>query len=182
MNLPNYITLFRIFLVPFIFTQLVSYGPGQERRRLVALTLLVTACLTDALDGFLARTLRQKTQLGRFLDPLADKLLILSGFLGLLFVPSSLPYHPPLWITVTIVFRDLVIVLGLSVIFLMKGQIEIQPNLLGKSCTAFQMATLCSILLRWNIAVPLSYITAFLTIASCGVYISRELKKLQNPL
>ncbi|MSR76919.1 MAG: CDP-diacylglycerol--glycerol-3-phosphate 3-phosphatidyltransferase [Candidatus Omnitrophica bacterium] len=179
MNLPNYITLFRILIVPFFFTQLVSYHPGEEHGRVLALSILLAACLSDAIDGFLARALNQQTALGRFLDPLADKLLILSGFLGLLFV-THLPYRPPLWITVTIVFRELIIILGLLVLFLIKEKIEIRPNLLGKFCTAFQMATLCSILLLWKVTVPLAYITALLTIASCLVYVTRELKGIQS--
>lgn len=178
MNLPNSITLLRIGIVPFFFTQLVSYQPGEERRRVLALVFLIIACLSDALDGFLARALHQKTQLGTFLDPLADKLLIVSGFLGLLFIPQSLPYHPPLWITVSIIFRELIITFGLVVLFLISGKIEIRPNLLGKLCTAFQMLTLCAILIAWEGARLLAYGTAALTILSCVVYAIRELKKL----
>ncbi len=146
----------------------------------MAVILLVAACISDALDGFIARLFHQQTQLGRFLDPLADKLLILSGYLGLLFIPESLPYHPPIWITVTLVFRELILTLGLLVLFLTYGKIEIRPNILGKICTAFQMLTLCSILFKIQAAVPLSYITAALTILSCLVYMIRELKKLQG--
>ncbi len=129
------------------------------------------------LDGFLARILKSRSELGRFLDPLADKLLLLSGFLGLLFVPA-LPYRPPLWITVTIVFRDLMIVLGLLVIFFLKGKVAIQPNFLGKATTAFQMATLLAILLVWPISIFLCYVTAALTIASFAVYAMRELERI----
>ncbi len=180
MNLPNLLTLARIVIVPFFFTQLVSYQPGDERHRLIALTLLVAACISDALDGFLARALKQQTRLGTFLDPLADKLLLLSGFLGLLFIPQSLKYPLPLWITVTIVFRELVITIGLLLIFLVNGKVDIRPNFLGKSCTAMQMLTLCSIIIGLPVALPLAYLTAFLTAFSCSVYAYRELKKIQG--
>lgn len=179
MNLPNYITLFRIFLTPFFFTALVSYQTGKEYYRLAAFAILLAGSLTDALDGFLARVTRKRTRLGRFLDPLADKLLLLSGFLGLLFV-TDLPYRPPLWVTVTIVFRDMVIILGLIVIFLMTKTVRIEPNLLGKSTTLFQMLTLLSILLMWPLSIFFWYATALLTILSCLAYIVRELKRLQN--
>ena len=127
------------------------------------------------LDGFLARVTKSRSELGRFLDPLADKLLLLSGFLGLLFV-QALPYRPPLWITVTIVFRDLMIVAGLVIIYLLKGTFPVYPNFLGKATTAFQMATLLAILLAWPVSILLCYITAILTITSFGVYTMRELK------
>lgn len=177
MSLPNYITLIRILLVPFFFTALVSYGPGHEHQRWVALTIFITASITDALDGFIARLARRRTALGRFLDPLADKLLLLSGFIGLLFV-HTLVYRPPLWITVSVVFRDLVIIVGLVVIFLINGTIRVEPNLLGKCTTASQMITLILILLEWPMAVYFCYLTAFFTILSCLVYCVRELRKL----
>ena len=179
MNLPNYITLFRIFLTPFFFTSLVSYQAGREHYRLAAFGILLVGSLTDALDGFLARVTKKRTRLGRFLDPLADKLLLLSGFLGLLFV-TALPYRPPLWVTVTIVFRDMIIIFGLIVIFLMTKTVRIEPNLLGKSTTLFQMLTLLAILLKWPLSSFFWYVTAFLTILSCLVYIGRELRRFQN--
>ena len=88
MSLPNTITFIRIILVPFFFTELVSYKPNAEHHLKIALILFMTAASTDALDGFLARTLKLKTELGTFLDPLADKLLLVSGFLALLAVPA----------------------------------------------------------------------------------------------
>ena len=179
MNFPNTITLFRILLTPFFFTELVSYRTGAEHHRWIALAILMTASLTDALDGFLARVTKNRTALGRFLDPLADKLLLVSGFLGLLFV-SALPFRPPLWIIVTIVFRDLVIIVGLILIFLISGTVEVRPNFLGKATTAFQMITLIAILLITPAAVFLWYVTAGLTILSCFAYIFRDLRKLKE--
>lgn len=178
MSLANYITLFRIFITPLFFTLLVSYESGQEARRWAALAVFAVAGFTDALDGLLARLSGTQTELGRFLDPLADKLLLLSGYLGLLFVPS-LPFRPPLWITVTIVFRDVLIIMGLILIFLMTGSVRVQPNLLGKFTTGFQMITLIAILLAWEISIPLCYATAVLTIVSCLVYLIRELRQLK---
>ena len=179
MNVANYLTILRIFLVPFFFTELVSHTNPEDRHRITALAIFFAASLTDSLDGFLARITGKRTDLGRFLDPLADKLLLLSGFLGLLFV-ETLPYRPPLWITVTIVFRDLVIVTGLLVLYFITGKVDVRPNFLGKSTTAFQMATLVAILLALKISILLWNITAVLTIASCLVYVARDLSKLKN--
>ena len=179
LHFPNYITFARLFLIPFFFTAMVSYQPGKEYQRWLAFGIFLTASLTDALDGFLARLTKSRSRLGRFLDPLADKLLLLSGYLGLLFVPS-LPYRPPLWVTVTIVFRDVVIIGGLVMIFLLTGRVKVEPNFLGKATTAFQMVTLIAILLVWKISVALWYATAGLTIVSCLVYCVRELRLIQN--
>jgi CDP-diacylglycerol--glycerol-3-phosphate 3-phosphatidyltransferase len=178
LSIPNYITLCRILLIPVFFTVLLSYQAGKEHIRWIAFAIFLTATLTDAIDGFLARTTNSKTPLGRFLDPLADKVLLLSGFLGILFVPE-LPFRPPLWITVTVVFRDLVIVGGLVLIFFASGQLRVEPNIWGKAATAFQMATLIAVLAATRLAVPLWYITAVLTILSCFSYIVRDFIKLK---
>jgi CDP-diacylglycerol--glycerol-3-phosphate 3-phosphatidyltransferase len=167
-------------LTPFFFTALIYYEAGKEYYRWTAFGLFLTATLTDALDGFLARVTRKRTELGRFLDPLADKLLLLSGFLGILLV-DALIYRPPLWVTVTIVFRDMVILTGLIVIYLISGRIRVQPNFLGKVTTASQMATLIAILLQWAVSIPLSYFTAGFTILSCLAYIVRDLRRLNIP-
>jgi len=178
LNLPNYLTLLRITLVPVFFTLLVSYGNGRDAYRVWALAVFLLAAFTDALDGLVARLTHQRTELGTFLDPLADKLLLLSGYLGILFV-STLPYHPPLWITVTIVFRDGVIVTGMVIIFLVTRKIKsVSPHWLGKVTTVFQMAGLIAILLKHSASVWLWNITAVLTILSGIIYVRRGIQAL----
>lgn len=181
MNLPNYITVLRIAIVPFFFTELVTYRPGHEHHLRTALILFIAAVFTDALDGFIARVTKTKTELGTFLDPLADKLLLVSAFLGLLAV-DSLPFRPPLWITVTIVFRDLMIIVGLVIIYLISGKVKVQPNFLGKATTAIQMITFIAILFKWPHSFVLWNFSAALTITSLWVYCRRELSKLASPL
>ncbi len=181
MSLPNAITFLRIILVPFFFTELVSYKPGLEHHRIAALGIFVFATITDALDGYIARATSRKTNLGKFLDPLADKLLLLSGYLGLLAV-GGLPYRPPVWVTVTIVFRDMMIVAGLIVIYWVSGTVRISVNFLGKATTAAQMFTLIAILLMWPYSFVLWNVTAALTIISFFVYCRRELTKLKPHL
>ncbi len=176
--MPNLITLFRILIAPFFFTALVYYEPGKEYFRVWALYLFLAGSLTDAVDGLLARILKKTTLLGRFLDPLADKLLLLSGYLGILFA-KSFPLVPPLWVIVAIVFRDFIILAGLLVLYLSTGNVDVRPNFLGKTTTAFQMATLISIFLLLPISVWLWNITAGLTIVSGLVYIAREMETLK---
>jgi len=179
LSIPNYLTLFRILLTPVFFITLVSYTPEKEGLRLVALGIFVIAALTDALDGILARYLKQRTALGQMLDPLADKILLLSAYIGLLFV-ATLPFRPPLWITITIIFRDLILLVGfLTLNFAAIVKIEVQPNIWGKLTTVSQMLLLCFILLEWPVAIPLAFLTAAFTIVSGVIYITRGLKFIQ---
>jgi len=178
LSIPNYLTLFRILLTPVFFITLVSYTPEKEGLRLIALAIFVVAALTDALDGLLARFLKQRTALGQMLDPLADKILLVSAYIGLLFV-TTLPFRPPLWITITIIFRDLILLFGFLTLNFAAVKIEVQPNIWGKLTTVSQMLLLCFILLEWPVAIPLAFLTAAFTIASGIIYITRGLKFIQ---
>ena len=96
MNLANRLTVFRILSVPFFIGALLYYRPETEYLRLIAILIFVVACVTDAADGYLARKRNEKTTLGSYLDPLADKLLLVSGFLCLSFMPHLPSYmHIP---------------------------------------------------------------------------------------
>lgn len=175
MSIPNYLTLLRIILTPFFFTVLVSYTPEKEYFRLIALGIFILGSITDALDGILARFLKQRTALGQLLDPLADKVLLLSGYVGLLFVPT-LPFRPPLWITVTIIFRDLILLIGFFALHFMTLKMDVVPNWWGKLTTVSQMLLLILILLEWPLAIPLAYLVAFFTIVSGVIYVAKGLK------
>lgn len=177
--MPNFITLVRILIVPFFFTCLLYYQPDRDYLRLWAFTLFLAASLTDAVDGLIARLHKKISRLGKFLDPLADKLLLLSGYIGILFA-KSFPLLPPLWVVVTIVFRDVIIVGGLAVLFLSGAPIEANPNFLGKLTTGFQMATVLSILLLLPTSPLLWCLTALLTIASGLIYINREMRRVRK--
>jgi len=206
LSIPNYLTLLRILLTPVFFIALVSYTPEKESLRTIALAIFVVAAVTDALDGILARFLKQRTALGKMLDPLADKILLVSAYIGLLFVPS-LPFRPPLWITITIVFRDIILLFGFFTLHFAAHptplhfdkieaaaipghldrrksdagtvKVEMTPNLWGKLTTASQMILLCFILLEWPLSVPLAYLTVTFTILSGIIYLTRGLKIIQ---
>ncbi|OGW78159.1 MAG: hypothetical protein A2Z83_05445 [Omnitrophica bacterium GWA2_52_8] len=178
MNAPNLITLFRILLAPVFLVALISSDTDQARYLPIAFVIFVLASLSDAVDGLVARLSRNKTRLGQFLDPFADKVLLLTGYLGILFVPSLI-FRPPLWITVVIVFRDGIIILGLLMIYMASGTIEmLRPNALGKLTTFFQMTTLALILLQWPGTHYFWNVTAGLTLLSGIVYIVRDFNKL----
>jgi len=179
LNLPNYLTLVRILLIPFFFSFLIYYGPRHPTFRLWALVVFLVAAATDALDGILARRFHWKTRLGTFLDPFADKLLLLCGFLG---IASSQAFllKPPVWAIVIIVFRDLLIIAGLMIIFFTTGKVAVKPNFLGKATTFFQMLTIGVILIEWNYSFLVWNLTIAFTISSAFVYTLRGIRQLNG--
>ena len=158
MNLANKITIARIILIPF-FIAAVVYS-----RLNAALALFILAIISDGADGFIASALKQKTQLGTILDPIADKMLIISAYICLSVV-STVPEHLrlPAYVPIVIISRDTIIVLGSVIVYLMKGDIRVSPSIVGKVTTFFQMITIVCILMRfehsglvWNAAVVLT--------------------------
>ncbi len=125
-------TILRIVLTPFIVAAMVWQAWG------VAFVLFLIASLSDIVDGYLARTLKEKTFLGACLDPIADKFLILSCFFSLAFIQSPL-FSIPLWFVLLVLIKELILVGGALLIFSIKGHIEIRPRLLGKLTTFVQM-------------------------------------------
>ena len=162
-NLPNVLTTLRLLLLPLFLTLLVYRRPS------LALTVLLLAALSDALDGMLARWLDQRTAIGSFLDPLADKLLSVSGFVTLTLIGPI-----PAWFVIVVISRDVLISLGALVLYLHDGRLEIAPSLAGKAATLGQFATLVLTLLL-ELGVPIAWLwqtvmvlTAALTIVSGG--------------
>jgi len=181
MGLANKITIVRILLVPFLLTSLFYYKPEYDFLRFIALGIFFVCGLTDAIDGYVARRYYQKTKLGSILDPLADKLLILTAFLSLSIIESipAASKIPP-WLTIMVISRDGIIFLGATIIFIMKSDIEIIPSSLGKATTFFQMFTVVAALLQMPFAKIVWWLTAFFTIFSGVGYIWRGTKILNE--
>lgn len=158
MNLANKISIARIILIPFFIAAIVY------SRMDIALVLFILAIISDGADGLIARALKQKTELGTILDPMADKLLLISAYICLTLV-NSIPAHlklPP-YVPIIVISRDAIIVLGSVTIYFIKGNLKISPSVIGKITTFFQMITIVSILVQfkysfivWNIAVLLT--------------------------
>jgi cardiolipin synthase len=169
-NLATRVTLLRLFLVPLFVMA------GAYRRYELATVLFVTAGLTDALDGFLARALRQRSRLGAVLDALADKALILGAFGVLSLVPGAL--RVPLWLTILVVSRDVLIVLTAVSLFASTGRRDFTASWLGKATTFVQIVYLSSVLLLNVLArdyqplAVLEWVTAALTVASGLSYVA----------
>ena len=151
MTTANKITILRILLIPFFVVQLIYYiETGNELHRLFAILSFAIAAILDGVDGFIARHYNQKSELGATLDPLADKLLLVSGVVTLSFNPGSHLAQIPLWLTGTIIGRDFLILIGMVVIQLTIGKVVVRPRFIGKCATVLQMVVVIWILLKWN--------------------------------
>ena len=128
-TVPNQITLVRLGFLPF-FLILVLY-----ERYHWALAVLVFVALTDTIDGYLARALHQKSALGAYLDPIADKLLLSSSFFVL-----AMEKKIPWWLTILVLSRDVLLLVVAAVILLIQGYRAFPPSLLGKATTFFEIA------------------------------------------
>jgi cardiolipin synthase (CMP-forming) len=161
MNLANKISIARIILIPF-FVSAIVYG-----RMEIALALFIIAAITDGADGFIARAFNQKTDLGAILDPIADKMLLLTAFISMSLVRSIPPdIRLPPYVPIIVISRDILIVIGSVVVYMIKGGLKAKPSMVGKITTFFQMATIVSVLVLfrysyiiWNIAVALTVIS-----------------------
>lgn len=166
MTIPNALTLLRFCLIPLTVVLI------QERQFQLAFIVFVIAGLTDAVDGFIARRFNQQSELGAYLDPLADKLLIAASFIAL-FAVQAMPY----WLVVLVIFRDVMIVGAVAIAWLLNNPIPIEPLLVSKCNTAAQIGAIAFTLAAGSFLVaPLNahqivhLIVALLTVVSVGAY------------
>ena len=151
MTTANKITIFRILLIPFFVVEAIYYvKTGNEVFRLFAILAFAFAAICDGVDGYIARRYNQRSELGAILDPLADKLLLVSGVVLFTFDNAPCFASIPLWLTGTIIGRDLLLLIGLVVIQMTVGKVKVRPRLLGKVSTVMQMLCIVWILLQWN--------------------------------
>ncbi|MEN6638148.1 MAG: CDP-alcohol phosphatidyltransferase family protein [Smithellaceae bacterium] len=177
MNIPNFLSLLRIILVPVfvIFLMQAEYDK--------ALITFMIAGLTDALDGTLARLLNCQTALGAYLDPIADKLLLVTSFVTLAIYGII-----PAWLAVIVISRDCIILLGIAILTLMSVTYEIKPAIVSKITTALQIATIFLALLYKAVThdfgyfwiIGLCWVTAIFTVISGLVYVSRGIRILNK--
>jgi len=171
MTIPNFITIIRIILTPIF----VIYIINDEL--ISGLIVLIISGLSDGVDGFVARVFNQKSKLGAYLDPLADKIILISAFVTL-----SIRDLLPSWLTVLVISRDIMILMGVLILFLHGMKISIKPAVSSKITTCLQFITLILVLSKDYIAnfekyYPyLFYLTALFTILSFLQYTYHWLK------
>ncbi len=166
LTVPNMLTVFRMVLIP-VFVTLLFY-----HRFLWALGIFVIAGLTDGLDGLLARRFKQQSQLGTILDPIADKLMLVTAFIVLSMrsifpvpVPSHLPV--PFWVTIAVISRDIFIIVGAAAINMTTGFRGFRPSWLGKLNTIVQIGGIAAIMFAASVPhyhgyyLPTIYVAVF---------------------
>lgn len=170
-NIPNILTITRILLLP-LFAVTIMY---QEYR--ISLILFILASLTDILDGTIARLMNQITYFGKILDPVADKFFLLTSFILL-----SINGLIPAWLTLIVLSRDLIVIIGCIILYFVTNHLRVEPSLLGKISNASQFILIGAVLISLNTGdkfiVPsiLIIIVSILTAASGIHYIYKGLK------
>ena len=174
---PNQLTLLRMMFVPFIVINLVASHYS------LALTLFILAGFSDGLDGLLARTLKQQTVLGQYLDPIADKLLLSTMFMVLAIL------HKIAWKYTVLVFsRDISILCASAVLYAIAGLRDFRPSIFGKANTFAQVAAVIFVMLhqvdsaKWIAAARIGFLRAtfFLTIISAVHYVYLVGKRMHS--
>jgi CDP-diacylglycerol--glycerol-3-phosphate 3-phosphatidyltransferase len=190
LTLANRITIARIMLIPvFIlltiyYTISVDAGQPNEWLRWTSLMVFLLTSLTDALDGYFARSRGERTRLGTLLDPLADKSLLLSALI-LLSGPWGRTFQPhlPIWYVLLVISRDVLLIAGAIVIHMHAGHTEVRPRISGKLATVFQMG-----LIVWVLGIGSEYGFAWVlgcaaacTLLSAVQYLIDGVKQLEKP-
>lgn len=179
-TVANKITFCRILAVPFFIITVLYYTPQKEYLRFIALGIFLCAAVSDAIDGYIARTRHQMTKLGAVLDPLADKLLLMSAFICLSRVDDYLGFQFPSWLVITVISRDIMLFLGILIIRLFRSEFDIEATRWGKMATIFQVASILGLIMQWPLSYVLWYPTFILTAASGAVYVYRGTKVLTS--
>lgn len=147
-NIPNLLTLGRIVLTPFIVYEVIS------KHALHALILMLIAGLTDMLDGAIAKHFNQQSVVGSYMDPIADKLMLIGSIVSLFLIGKT-----PLFLFLAVVFRDVIIVVGAVAYELVTRRLEMQPTISSKATTAMQIAYVVMVLLHMAGMLPAAAVT-----------------------
>jgi CDP-diacylglycerol--glycerol-3-phosphate 3-phosphatidyltransferase len=164
LSLANKITFLRLFCIPFFVLMLIYYdksvlgGAKNDYFRISAAVVFVLIFLSDAIDGYIARTRNQITRLGTIIDPLADKALLLSALILLSFSSAkSYQAHLPIWFVWLVISRDIMLVAGGVLIHVIAGTVTVKPRISGKITTFLQMSIIVWVMLNLP-AGPFRYV------------------------
>jgi cardiolipin synthase (CMP-forming) len=191
MTTANKITIVRILMIPAFVTMAIYYGESIKRgdplewQRFTAIIIFILAAVSDGLDGYVARRYNQRSALGAYLDPIADKGLLLSGIITLSisnWSQSDPEYGSfPVWFPVLVISRDAVILVGTMILYLLNGKVHVKPNWTGKVATVLQMIAIGWVMLQLRF-IPLLYVVVaagVFTLISGIVYVTDGVRQLQ---
>ena len=191
MTTANKITVVRILMIPAFVAMAIYYGESIKRgdplewQRFTAIIIFILAAVSDGLDGYVARRYNQRSALGVYLDPIADKGLLLSGIITLSisnWSQSDPEYGSfPVWFPVLVISRDAVILVGTMILYLLNGKVHVKPNWTGKVATVLQMIAIGWVMLQLRF-IPLLYVVVaagVFTLISGIVYVADGVRQLQ---
>lgn len=159
MTLASKITLMRLLMAPVFAVLAIYYGESvktgepNELIRWWAVGIFIFASISDGIDGYIARHFNQRSKFGSFMDPFADKTLLLTGIVFLTFIHWGDGWHIPIWFTVLMITRDIIIIAGICILHYLNQHVPIKPHWTGKICTVTQMILLGWVMLK---IIPLS--------------------------
>jgi len=191
MTTANKITIVRILMIPAFVTMAIYYGQSIQRGaplewiRFSAIAIFLIAAISDGLDGYVARHYNQRSTLGVYLDPIADKGLLLSGIITLS-ISNWSEADPdygrfPVWFPVLVISRDSILFVGAGILYLLVGKVQVKPNWTGKVATVLQMAAIAWVMLQLRL-LPLLYVViaaGFFTLISGILYVTNGVRQLQ---
>jgi len=174
-NIPNILTVVRLLLTPLFVIFLLKNLYGSS------LIVFIIACISDSLDGILARFLNQKTAFGAHLDPMADKVLLITAFVSLAILKII-----PGWLAVVVISRDVLITIGISIFTISNIKYHVKPSVVSKCTTVIQSLTIMAALMNLIFSMPplmvvsLYWVAAIFTITSGTHYLYIGLNLLQG--
>lgn len=177
-NLPNFLAIIRVLLAPLFFYLLLisNDAPFDIHKSWInyfATLIFTLACITDFFDGFIARNWKQTTKLGAIIDPLADKMLTLAGFLGLMVIGRADP-----WAIYLILIREFFIT-GFRV-FMVSDGVEVAASMAGKVKTTFQMIAIGFLTMEWFGGTILLWVAVVLTLYSGMEYVLSYIRQTKD--
>ncbi len=181
LTFANKVTIGRILLVPFFIATVLYFSPERPYLRWLALVFFLTAVISDVIDGYIARVHHQKTRAGAILDPLADKILLISAFICLYIRRGNWEEIVfPLWFVVAIISRDIILILGAMIIQLVTGKLEMEANRWGKTTAFLQIVCVLGMLLQWSFTRIFWYAALVATVISGVIYIKEGIKLINE--
>jgi CDP-diacylglycerol--glycerol-3-phosphate 3-phosphatidyltransferase len=184
LTFANKVTLGRILIVPFFIATVLYMTPERQYLRWLALTLFMMAVISDIIDGYIARTRGQKTKAGAILDPLADKILLISAFICLYIKRAQFDdISFPLWFVVAIISRDVILLVGAMLIQLITGKLDVEANRSGKMTAFLQIVCVIGMLLQLKFTLVFWYVALAATVTSGIIYLKEGINILNgNPV
>jgi CDP-diacylglycerol--glycerol-3-phosphate 3-phosphatidyltransferase len=173
----NKITVLRILMVPAFIISVLYLNEANSYLKSIALGIFLSAAISDAVDGYIARKFDQQTRLGALLDPIADKFLLVSAFVCLFIMREQFGLvQLPFWLLIVIISRDIILMAGFLILHVLQPATAVKPTKAGKLTTVFQVLAVIGIFLQWRFSFVLWWVILILSVATTIDYITKNLQ------